>query len=107
MITLTKSDEVWTQDDYRLGHPNRLFHRTDGIDPDLELYADYVHVMSFDLGDDFYIPTDFIDGRNPENGRITLTVPMETVLKNTWNRIPDFVVHKEAQAEELPGKIFE
>lgn len=105
-IDLKQSDEIWTQDGHRLGHPHRIYHRMDEINPALELYPAYVHVLSFDLGDDFYIPTDFLNGRNADSGHVLLSVPMETVLKNSWDRLPDFVIQKVARPEELPGKLF-
>lgn len=106
-IQLKQSDEIWTQDGHLLGHPHRIYHRTKDINPILRLYADYVQVVSFEIGEDYYVPTDFIDGRYSDNGRITLAVPMKTVQKNTWNRLPDFVVHGEARRENLPGRLFE
>jgi hypothetical protein len=106
-IELKQSDEIWTKDDQRLGHPHRLYHRIRDINPALQLYADYVHVVSFEMGFDYYIPLSFLNGRNPDNDHITLKVPMKTVYKNTWNRIPDFVVHGDVEWEDLPGKPFD
>jgi len=101
---LKQSDEIWTKDDQKLGHARRLCHRTKDISPALKLYADYVYVVSFETGIDYYIPLDFLDGLNPDNDHITLTVPMKKVQKDSWSRLPDFVVHREVEWEDLPGK---
>jgi hypothetical protein len=57
--------------------------------------------VSFELGDDFYVPTDFVAGRDPQTGHITLTVTEKKVANKTWTRLPDFILHGEARQEEL------
>ena len=106
-IELKQSDEIWTKDGQKLGHPHRLYHRIRDINTALQLYADYVYVVSFEMGIDYYIPLDFFDGHNPGNDHVTLTLSMKTVQKNTWNRLPDFVAHGEAECEDLLGKPFD
>lgn len=106
-IELKKSNEIWTKDGQKLGHPHRIYHRIRDINPALRLYADYVHIVSFELGIHFYIPLDFINDHNPGNEHITLTVPMKTVQRNTWDRLPDFVARGEAEREDLPGNPFD
>lgn len=100
-IDVKRGEEVWTSDGNRLGTARRLHHRQEEIDPELELYATYLHVVSFDLGDDFYVPTDYIDGRD-ENGRVLITESMQKVQDHTWTRLPDFIAQGEDEEEELP-----
>ena len=100
-LQLYKFDEIWTRDGYLLGEAYNLCHRTQDIDPVLQLYATYLYVVSFDIGDDYYVPLDFIAGREPD-GRVTLAVTMKQVQNRTWTRIPDFVARGQARHEALP-----
>ncbi len=100
---LKKYDEVWTKDGHRLGEAHCIYHRTKDINPLLQLYPAYVHVVSLELGDDFWIPTDYLGGRDEETGHVTLTVPMEVVQERTWTRMPEFIIEKEAIKEDLPA----
>lgn len=102
-IDIKRGEEVWTSDGDRLGTVRRLHHRQEEINPELELYATYLHVVSFDLGDDFYVPTDYIDGRD-KNGRILLTESMQKIQDRTWTRLPDFVAQGKDKEEELPAE---
>lgn len=103
-LTLKESDEIWTKDGEHLGQAHRLYHRSEGIDPDLQLYASYLYVVSFGSGDDYYVPTDFIDGREDDTDRVILTVPMQEVLDQTWSREPDFIARGKAVTEALPNE---
>lgn len=105
-LALTRLDEVWTRDGQRLGQARLLYHRTaaaEPADPDLKLYPTYLYVVSLEIGDDYYIPTEFIAGHDPVSKRVTLTAPMADVLEETWTRIPDFVARGEAREEALPA----
>lgn len=99
-LKINKLDEVWTADHIKLGLAKRVFHREQGVNPGLELYASYLKIGNFDLGTNIYVPIDFIHDRD-SNG-IELTVTFEDVQKNTWSRMPHFIAHGEARREELP-----
>ena len=98
---LYKFDEIWTRDGYLLGEAHHLCHRTQDIDPVLLLYPTYLYVVSFDIGDDYYVPLDFVAGRDPD-GRVTLAVTMKQIQDRTWTRTPDFVARGQARHEALP-----
>ncbi|MCI0398656.1 MAG: hypothetical protein L0332_34205 [Chloroflexi bacterium] len=100
-MSIKKLDQVYTKDNRHLGKAHRLYHRTTEIRPKWEHYATYVHVESFELGDDFYVPTDFVAGRDPQTGYIILTVTGKKVENKTWTRLPDFILRGEARKEEL------
>lgn len=102
-VELYKDDEFWTNDGHQLGRAHHLSHRLQDVDPVLQLYATYVHVVSMDIGDDYYVPTEYIAGRS-EDGRVTLTVSMGEVQDLTWTRVPDFIIRGEAHDEALPEK---
>lgn len=100
-LTISKLEEVWTADDKKLGVANAIYHRLEGINPELKYYASYLHVQNFDYGDDYYIPTDFIEGREEETGRLSLNRKFQEVLENTWTRMPEFVLQGNGRIEKL------
>ena len=103
-IELTQSDEVCTSDGHRLGQAHALYHRTpaaEAADPDLKFYPTYLYVVSLDIGDDYYVPADFVAVRDPESNRVTLTATMADVMNKTWSRIPNFVARGQAREEVL------
>lgn len=100
-FSISKLEEIWTADDKKLGVANAVYHRLEGVDPQLKYYASYLHVQNFDYGDDYYIPTDYIKGRDPETHRLTLTTTFHEVLTNTWTRMPEFILHGNGQIEKL------
>jgi hypothetical protein len=99
-LKLKEQSEVWSKDGHRLGQAKHIFHRTEGVDPQLELYSQYLYVFSFDLGDDYYIPLDFIE-EDEKHGRFTLNLTMDEAMAKGWSRIPDFVVQGQSTREEL------
>ncbi|HEX6386481.1 MAG TPA: hypothetical protein VF177_17555 [Anaerolineae bacterium] len=104
-VELKRLDEVWTKDGERLGQARLLYHRTaaaEPADPDLKLYPAYLYVVSLEVGDDYYVPTLFIAGRDPGTNRVMLTATMADVMEETWSRMPDFVAHGQAREEALP-----
>ena len=100
-LVFMKLDEVWTADEQKLGLAHHLYHRTDEVNPELEYYASYLEVESFEIGEIYYITTDFVAGRDPDLRRVTLAVDLKTVLKRTWARMPDFIAHNNAEKEAL------
>lgn len=98
---LRKYADVFTADDQRLGLAMRIRHRKTDINPDLKLYAAYLEVSSIELGNNSYIPTDFIKSYDPGTNRVTLSVSLKTVISETWNRVPTFVVGRQDEVEEL------
>ena len=100
---IKKFDEVWTADEKKLGLAQKMFHRQNEVNPDLQLYATYLEVDNFEYGEGFYIPTDFITGRDPVTGHLLLTVTTNQVMNHTWFRMPDFVTHKLYDQELLPA----
>lgn len=100
-LKLRKLEDIWTNDGRLVGQAHSLYHRLGDVDPELKLYATYLLVISFEIGEDYYIPTDFIEGRDPETGRVMLSVDMLRILEETWERMPDFVARGEAKVEAL------
>ena len=101
-IDIRKQDEVWTTDEQKLGVAMQLFHRTDEINPSLQLYASYLEVENFEYGEVFYVPTDFITEREEESGRVMLGKERNEAMQLTWFRMPEFVAHGQYRKEVLP-----
>ncbi len=101
-MQLKKYDKVVTANENVIGELLRIHHRQDGINPELRLYASYLEVWSVELGGHSYIPTDYIDEHDAAARKIYLSVPLETVQKETWDREPDFIASHLSRKEELP-----
>jgi hypothetical protein len=86
-----QNDRVKTIDGRFLGTATSLHQRQDGINPKLELYATYLKTWNGQIGNWFFIPTDFIQHIDCDTGVVTLSVDFATVQQETWNRLPDFV----------------
>ena len=99
---LKKYAAVVTSDGHPVGTALRLRYRTEDIDPALKLYASYLEVMGAGLGNQSYIPTDFIADYDPEEDVVTLAVTDDIIKDETWNRAPTFIARREDTAEQLP-----
>ena len=101
-ISVRDRDEVWTTDEYKLGAARTLHYRPpDEVNPDEQLYAIYLEVVNYELGDDYYVPTDFMHPRQPDGNRVLLTVSMNEVMQRTWSREPDFVAGERGRKVRL------
>lgn len=91
-MNIKANDDVWTTDGTRLGVARRWhFRPEDQIDPEDRLYAAYLEIENFELGDVIYVPDVYLAGRDEATGRVMVTVPMKQVMRLTWTRMPDFV----------------
>ena len=99
---LKKYTPVWTADDQELGNALRLRHRQTDIDPEMKLYESYLEVYSMEIGTRDFVPCDFIASFDPEIPRVTLAVPMQTVMAELWDREPTFIAGRQDLTEELP-----
>ena len=103
-MDIQKLDQVYTKDNQHLGAAHRLYHRINEVRPEWQYYATYLQVDSFALGDNFFVPTEFVAGRDSQTGHIMLTVTERKVENKTWTRRPDFISRGEARQEELAGR---
>ena len=101
-IDIRKLEEVWSSDDKLFGLAQYVFMREEGADPDLQLYEGYLGVENYELGEIFYIPLDFITGRDHMGERVLVSATFSEALQQTWTRIPHFVAHGDGRKEELP-----
>lgn len=99
--TIQEKDEVWTSDSVKLGVVHALHHRPTEARPEDQLYGTYLEVYNFEIGDDYYVPLDFIASRDVKQRRLTLTVPMKEVMHRTWSRAPEFVAKAKSRRVSL------
>jgi hypothetical protein len=102
-ISLTRSDAVYSKDGKLLGSPLFVAHRLDGdeVNPELDLYAALVRIVSRSLGTNFHIPTEFFASDDETNNQIKLSLTQKQIL-TYWMRLPDFVARGNFQREDLP-----
>ena len=104
-IIMKRQDRVVTADGYQLGLARNLHHRPDAeVNVEDQLYPVYLEVENFELGDDFFVPLPYVDGRDPDSGAILINATMKEVLKFTWSRMPEFVALMRGRKEPLPSR---
>lgn len=100
---IKRQDRVVTADGYLLGLARNLHHRPEvDVNADDQLYSVYLEVDNFELGDDFFVPLEFILDRDPETRTINLDATMKEALQLTWSRMPEFVALMRGRKELLP-----
>lgn len=102
---LKKLAKVKTADNVAIGRAQKLFHRLENIDPELQYYATYLEVKDYGFGATYYIPTDFVSDADPEGDLVTLDATFREVQNRTWFRKPTFVARGQARAEALPDAL--
>ena len=100
--SIKRRAEVWTADEQKLGLAQYLYHRTEDINPALQLYASYLEVEDFAYGATFYVPTDFLAEDETAPGRLVLSKTRAEAMQRTWFRMPEFVVRGQSRKEALP-----
>ena len=99
---LKQSLPVMTSDNYRLGQVHTLYHRLAEPQPELALFASYVMVVNIAIGDDFYVPTSYIDETRDAETAVYLTITRDDVTDKQITRIPEFIVEGQFEEEKLP-----
>ncbi|MFZ1396878.1 MAG: hypothetical protein WAS33_08275 [Candidatus Promineifilaceae bacterium] len=98
---MRRGTAVWTADGHDIGYAIRLHHRQNDANPGLKLYGSYLELFSILLGGATYIPTDFICNYDATDSKLLLSVTLEDIAKETWERTPAFIAHHQATTEAL------
>ncbi len=99
---LKKHTEVFTADGERIGIAMRYVHRPIlEVDEELKLYRTYLIIQSILMGGPIFVPTVFVDSYDPQGNQLTLSVNMDTINDETWNREPQFAAVGLGVYEEL------
>jgi len=101
-VPIYESDTVITADNYKLGQAVKLFHRHTDIDPEEELFAHYLMVANLEIGDEFYVPTDYLAAHDDAHGSHTLTLTLAEVKREQLTHLPRFIAFGQASEEALP-----
>lgn len=88
MVRITKNTPVYTSDHYVLGQTHAYHHRLQKPHPELGLYPTFLMIVNFTIGDDFYIPTVFIDRDKSTNEEIWLTISKKEIEVKQYTRLP-------------------
>lgn len=102
---LKQNTPVLTADEYLLGQAHTLYHRQEPAEPELRLFATYLMVVNMTIGDEFYVPTTYIDEARPEAGTaVHLTLTRDDIKDQQLTRTPQFVIDDQFKEEKLaPG----
>lgn len=99
MPKMYRNTNVRTADGKILGKTHAYHLRVNQPEPELGLYPSYLMVVNIHIGDDFYIPTVFIDEEHSTQDEIRLTITEQEIQKKQYTRLP---VDDKYRHEELP-----
>lgn len=99
---LKQNHPVLTADAYRLGQTHSLYHRQEPAQPELRLFATYLMVVNMTIGDEYYVPTAYIDETKAEKTAVYLTLTRQEIQTQQLTRIPQFIVEERCDEEPLP-----
>ncbi len=99
-IEIKFHDPVTTSDGHKLGLAQRIYIKPEDTELDNEIYPSHLKVFDFEVGDDLYIPTAFIDSRE-ENDGVKLSLTLEQVQEQTLSREPRYIAYDVATKQEL------
>lgn len=107
-LTINEFDDVWTSDEFKLGAA-RCWHLRPEADVNAaeQLYARYLEVESFELGDSFFVPAEYIEAYDAAEGKVLLSASLKLVMNRTWTRPPDFVVYRRGRIVGLEPELEE
>ena len=97
---IRKYDTVFTADNSELGMAMSLYIRPEA-DPGHGNFDQYLMVIHLEEGDEYYIPTNFIDAQTSETGHIRLSLTMAEIEESNLKQCPPFIERGEANEEAL------
>jgi hypothetical protein len=99
------NDEVRTRDGFKLGYARRWHFRPDeDVDPEVLLFAAYLQVENFELGDTFFVPDVYVVGQDDHGDFVLIDATMKQVEQWTWTRMPDFMIRNQGREVLLPAE---
>jgi hypothetical protein len=105
-FTINEFDEVWTSDAFKLGDARCWHDRAEEeVNPGEQLYARYLEVENFELGDSFYVPAEYLLGYDEAGEKVLLDASLKVVMSRTWTRTPDFVARKQGRIVPLSSEL--
>ena len=102
MHDLRQNLPVLTVDEYRLGQLHTLYHRDEVAEPQHNLFPSYLMVVNLTIGDDYYVPTTYIDNTRRGETAVWLTLTRADIQNKQLTRTPQFIVDDRFTEEPLP-----
>ena len=93
---LKKNLPVLTAEGLRLGQTHTLYNRLSPAEPQLKLFAHYLMVVNFTIGDEFYVPTDYIDEAKSDETAVWLTRTKKEIEAEQLTALPRFIAGNQA-----------
>lgn len=98
---LKQNTPVLTADAYRLGQAHTLYHRQAAAEPEHKLFASYLMVVNMTIGDDYYVPTTYIDETKAGETAVYLTLTRDDIKDQQLTRTPQFIIDNRFKEEKL------
>lgn len=92
---------VLTADGYTLGQMHTLYHRNKPAEPENRLFAIYLMVVNFTIGDDYYVPAAYLDETKQDGTAVYLTLTRDDIKDKQLTRLPQFVADDQFTEEKL------
>lgn len=92
---------VLSADEYKLGQTHTLYHRQETTEPEDEPFNSYLMVVNMAIGDDYYVPTTYIDDTKNEETAVWLTLTHAEIKELQLTRLPQFVANHQFTEEKL------
>jgi hypothetical protein len=67
----------------------------------LNLFASYLKVVNMTIGDDYYVPTTYLDEARDEGTAVHLTLTRTEIKGKQLTRLPQFIVDDQFTEEKL------
>ena len=92
---------VLTADEYKLGQAHTLYYRQEPAKPERKLFNGYLMVVNMTIGDDYYVPTAYIDETREDDTAVWLTLSHDEIKEKELTRLPQVVVDDQFSEEKL------
>lgn len=92
---------VLTTDEYKLGQAHTVYHREEAAKPERSLFSSYLMVVNMTIGDDYYVPTTYIDDTRDGEAAVWLTLTHDEIKEKQLTRLPQFVANDQFREEKL------
>ncbi|MAT96995.1 MAG: hypothetical protein CL608_07625 [Anaerolineaceae bacterium] len=92
---------VLTADEYKLGQVHTVYHREETAKPESILFSSYLMVVNMTIGDDYYVPTTYIDDTRDGEAAVWLTLTHDDIKEKQLTRLPQFVANDQFTEEKL------
>ncbi|MGB1250062.1 MAG: hypothetical protein ACPG8W_05470 [Candidatus Promineifilaceae bacterium] len=94
-------DPVMTADGRQLGVAQRIYRTVEDDPIETTSYNEHLKVISFETGENFFIPLEFINDR--ADGQVSLTLTYREVLNSAFDHMPRYIAYEVGTKQALPA----